>query len=48
MVGTAGTGNLMDAGGNILANYPLQAGYHWLAVRQVRTGGTATDIWALY
>lgn len=48
LVGTAGTANLMDAEGNTLANVPLQAGYNPLAVRQVRTGGTASDIWALY
>lgn len=46
--GTAGTANLMDANGNILANYPLQTGYNPICVKQVRTGGTAADIWALY
>lgn len=48
LVGTAGTANLGDADGNILANVPLQAGYNPLSVKQVRTGGTASDIWALY
>lgn len=48
LVGTAGTANLMDAAGNTLANVPLQPGYNPLCVRQVRTGGTAADIWALY
>lgn len=48
LVGTAGTANLMDADGNTLANVPLQAGYNPIRVMQVRTGGTADDIWALY
>lgn len=48
LVGTAGTANLMDEFGNITADVPLQAGYNPLNVRQVRTGGTADDIWALF
>lgn len=48
LCGTAGTVNLMDATGVILANVPLQQGYNPLKVLQVRTSGTATDIWALY
>jgi hypothetical protein len=48
LVGTAGTANLKDAAGNTLANVPLQQGYNPLRVMQVRTGGTASDIWALY
>ena len=48
LVGTAGTANLMDAAGNTLSNVPLQQGYNPIAVLQVRTGGTADDIWALY
>jgi hypothetical protein len=46
--GTPGTVNLMEPDGNIRTNYPLQVGYNPLIVRQVRTGGTASDIWALY
>lgn len=46
--GTAGTANLVDAGGRLLTDYPLQQGYNPISVRQVRTGGTADDIWALY
>lgn len=46
--GTAGTANLMDATGQILTSFPLQQGYNPIQVRQVRTSGTATDIWALY
>lgn len=48
LVGTAGTANLMDAEGNISADVPLQAGYNPLSCKQVRTSGTADDIWALY
>lgn len=48
LVGTAGTANLQDKGGNTRANVPLQQGYNPLICKQVRTGGTAADIWALY
>ncbi|MPZ19508.1 MAG: hypothetical protein GEV06_16550 [Luteitalea sp.] len=48
LVGTAGTANLMDASGAIRTDVPLQAGYNPLACQQVRTGGDADDIWALY
>lgn len=47
LVGTAGTANLKQLDGTIRANVPLQQGYNPLAVLQVRTGGTASDIWAL-
>lgn len=48
LVGTAGTANLMDETGEIRTSVPLQAGYNPLKVKQVRTSGTASDIWALY
>lgn len=48
LVGTAGTANLMERDGTVRTGLPLQQGYNPLVVRQVRTGGTATDIWALY
>jgi len=48
LVGTPGTANIMDATGAIQADVPLQQGYNPLKVLQVRTGGTADDIWALY
>lgn len=48
LVGTAGTANLMDETGTVRTDVPLQAGYNSLHVLQVRTGGTASDIWALY
>lgn len=47
-VGVAGTANLMQDDGTIRTNYPLQQGYNPIGAKQVRTGGTASDIWALY
>lgn len=48
LCGSAGTVNIMDAGGEIRTNVPLQQGYNPFMAQQVRTGGTADDIWALY
>lgn len=48
LVGIAGTANLMEEDGTIRANVPLQVGYNPLQVLQVRTGGGADNIWALY
>jgi hypothetical protein len=48
LVGTAGTANLMDETGATRTNVPLQAGYNPIVCKQVRTGGTADNIWALY
>ena len=48
LVGTAGTANLMDKNGNIRTDVPLIQGYNPLRVKQVRTGGRADNIWALY
>lgn len=48
LVGTAGTANIIDGAGNSLTNVPLQQGYNPIQVRQVGTGGTAANIWALY
>jgi len=48
LVGTAGTANLQDEFGTTTTDVPLQAGYNPLNVKQVRTSGTADDIWALY
>lgn len=47
-VGTAGTANLKDEDGNVRANVPLVAGLNPFRVIQVRTSGTASDIWGLY
>ena len=46
--GTAGTLNFIDAAGNDVTNFPLQAGYNPISVKRVKTGGTADDLWALY
>lgn len=46
--GTAGTANLVDASGQTLTNFPLQAGYNPIAIVELSSGGTADDIWALY
>src|SRR3546814_2843299 len=46
LVGTGGTANLMEVDGTVRAAVPLATGYHPLFVKQVRTSGTATDIWA--
>jgi hypothetical protein len=48
LVGTAGTANLQQADGTTRTNVPLQQGYNPLICKQVRAGGTASDIWALY
>jgi hypothetical protein len=47
-VGTAGTANMMDSSGEIATDFPLQAGLNPVRPKQLRTGGTADDIWALY
>lgn len=48
LVGTAGTANLHTKDGTLRSNVPLQQGYNPLICKQVRLGGTAADIWALY
>lgn len=48
LVGVAGTANIMTLGGDTRTNVPLQQGYNPLVCKQVRAGGTASDIWALY
>ncbi len=48
LVGIAGTANLQQPDGAVRANVPLQQGYNPLMAKQVRLGGTADDIWALY
>lgn len=47
-VGTAGTANLMGGDGEIATDFPLHAGLNPIRPRQLRTGGTADNIWALY
>jgi hypothetical protein len=48
LVTVAGTLNLMQADGTIREGVPVFEGINPLFVRQVRAGGTATGIWALY
>jgi len=48
LVGVEGTANLMDRQGNIETDVPLVAGYNPIMCKQVRTGGTADNIRALY
>ncbi len=47
-VGTAGTANLVDGTGTLRTDVPLFEGDNPLVCREVRTGGTADNIWALY
>lgn len=48
LVGTAGTANLKDIYGNIETDVPLSVGINPLKCSEVRTGGTADNIRALY
>lgn len=48
LCGTAGTCNITDRSDALCTNIPLQAGYNPITAKEVRTGGTADDIWALY
>lgn len=48
LVGTPGTLNIKDGTGTTRTNVPIQQGWNPVECIQVRTGGTATDIWALY
>lgn len=48
LCGTSGTVNLKMLDGDIITNFPLQQGYNPIMVSQIRTSGTATDLWALY
>lgn len=48
LAGTAGTVNLQQPDGTVRENFPLQQGYNPIFAKQVRTGGSASDIWALY
>jgi hypothetical protein len=48
LCGTSGTLNGIDAAGNVFTGLPLQQGYNPISIQQASTGGTATNIWALY
>jgi hypothetical protein len=47
--GSAGTLNFMEIDGvTIRTNFPLPQGYNPIQAQQIRLGGTASDLWALY
>ena len=48
LVGVAGTANLTQPNGKQQNNVPLQQGVNPIKTKQVRLGGTADNIWALY
>ena len=48
LIGSPGTLNVMMESGETVTGLPVLAGYNPLRVRQVRTGGTAGTIFALY
>ena len=47
-VGTAGTANLVDETSVAAADFPLKEGSNPIMITQLKTGGTADDIWGLY
>lgn len=47
-VGTAGTATIIDGTGATRTDVPLIVGPNPFQVRRVLTGGTASDIWALF
>ncbi len=47
-VGSAGTGNLITANDTLLTDFPLKEGILPMQVKAILTGGTATDLWALF
>lgn len=48
LVTAAGTANLDQPDGTARTAVPLVAGFNPIAVKRVRTGGTATGLFALY
>jgi hypothetical protein len=48
LIGTAGTLNIMDESGTTVTGLKVPVGVLPIVCLQVRTGGTATDIFALY
>ncbi len=48
LIGSGGTVNLVDASGAERTGVPLQQGFNPVGAQRVKTGGTASDIWALY
>lgn len=48
LVGVAGMVDLIDASGATRSGVPLQQGFNPIGVQRVLTGGTASNLWALY
>ena len=48
LVGNSGTANITDLAGTAHTDVPLQEGYNPIGISAIASGGTATDIWALY
>lgn len=48
LLDAAGTVTVITAAGETRTNVPMQQGYNPIRVKRVKTGGTATNIWALY
>src|SRR5262245_48548476 len=48
LVGTGGTANLIDASGAERTGVPRQQGFNPIGAARVLTGGTASNLWALY
>jgi hypothetical protein len=48
LVGSAGTADMIDASGIERTGVPLQQGYNPIGAMRIKTGGTATNLWALY
>jgi hypothetical protein len=48
LVGSAGVANIIDGSGIERTGIPLLQGFNPIRVQRVLTGGTASNIWALY
>lgn len=46
--GTDGTINFVTALGSVVEGFPIFAGMNQISANRILTGGTATDLWALY
>lgn len=47
-VGGAGLINFIDADGTTVTGFPVVAGRNDVMVKRLKTGGTATNVWAAY
>ncbi len=48
IIGVAGLLNLFDCASMDARGVPFQAGYTDLGIQEIRSGGTASNIWAVY